>query len=241
MPAASAVPRAGHGMSTREILALSTSTVITSSGPSIPAHRQWVCRVLQHRDVPPASAHPAPGAEIRTHAAISSGTHESFHVQFPHQVHRHVSKAIIPLPNGLCSGIVSRTFLYTLGIPDSLKLPFLVTTAHRAISKTLAAPSPGLPLFHNGREQQGLVSLGNNGRFPGFLWRSTLVAESRVGCRCRANVKEQMDLHSTHWPWDPGKVTSPLGSSAALPCKVSVTVPTTQGRRIRRVGHRLCL
>lgn len=146
---------------------------------------------------PPASAHPAPGAEISTHAAISSGTHESFHVQFPHQVHRHVSKAIIPLPNGLCSGIVSRTFLYALGIPDSLKLPFLVTTAHRAISKTLAAPSPGLPLSHNGREQQGLVSLENNGRFPGFLWRSTLVADSRVGCRCRANVKEQTDLSPT--------------------------------------------
>lgn len=117
----------------------------------IPSHAGGGCAT---QDVPSASTHPTPGAKIRTHSAISNGTRESFHVQFPHQIHRHVSKAIIPLPNGLCSGIVSRTFLHALGIPDSLKLPFLVTTACLVLSKTLTAPSPGLCLSHNRRELQ---------------------------------------------------------------------------------------
>lgn len=61
----------------------------------------------------------------------------------------------------------------------------------------------------------------------------------------KAKVKGQTNLSPTCilltscGTW--GKIPSPPGSSGALTYKMRMTVLTTQGRRIRRVGHRRCL
>lgn len=66
--------------------------------------------------------------KIRMHSAVTNGTHESFHIQFPHQIHRHALQALFHVLMVCVGKIVSRTLLHVLGIPNSLKLSFRART-----------------------------------------------------------------------------------------------------------------
>lgn len=104
-------------------------------------------------------------------------THEPFHIQFPYQIHRHVSHAIVPFPNGLCSENCKQDLsscpwhsqLFEIAFPG--QIPFFdgYNTPCPLQNPGLTRPSPLLI-----PECQGTMvmsPLGDSVGPTGFLWR----------------------------------------------------------------------